>query len=273
MRTRRDLLGEKFGDLVVIEKMKSRKLEGNKSERRWKCRCTCGNEIELSTDRLMRGKSNCGCKNKIRDITGKKFGRLTVLRQEGIDKWGKRIWLCKCVCGNTKIVRTEALTSGDTKSCGCLLHETRQKTYSNLNKTHGMTNTRLYKKWRGIICRCYSEGTNGYKNYGGRGIKVCNEWKNDFMSFYEWAIATGYKQGLTIDRIDVNDDYKPDNCKWATIKEQQNNKRSNCFLEYEGEIKTLKQWSEKFNIKYATLKCRKDKGWNVQEILFGRKRR
>lgn len=266
----KDLRGEKFGDLEVIDKIGSRKRRG-KSEIYWRCKCSCGREIEATTDMLSQGKTNCGCKNnKTKNLIGKKFGRLTVVDYIGKNKNMKRIWLCKCECGKEKEVPTSYLTSGDTKSCGCLLSDRSREFYSKLNKTHGMTHTRLYVKWRGMIDRCYNKRTNGYENYGGRGIKVCNEWRNDFKKFYEWANKTGYKNGLTIDRIDVNKDYCPNNCRWATIKEQANNKRNNCYLTYNGKKRTLKQWSEKLNVKYATLKCRKDKGWKNEEILFGR---
>lgn len=266
----KNLLGMQFGNLKIIEKIGSKKRRG-RSEIHWLCKCICGNEIEVTTNMLSKGKTNCGCKNnKTKNLIGKKFGRLKVIKYVGKDENKQRIWLCKCDCGKEKRVSTRYLTSGDTKSCGCLLSDTSREYYSKLNKTHGMTHTRLYTKWRGMIDRCYNKNTNGYNNYGGRGIKVCDEWKNNFENFYDWAIKTGYKDGLTIDRINVNEDYSPSNCKWATVKEQANNKRNNCYLDYKGEKRTLKQWSEKLNVKYATLKCRKDKGWKNEEILFGR---
>lgn len=271
----KDLLGKQYGDLKIIEKLGSREKRG-RNEIYWKCKCICGNEIELTTDMLSRGKKNCGCKNpKNKNLIGEKFGRLTVINYISKDKNKQRIWLCKCDCGNEKMVPTKYLTSGDTKSCGCLLSDTSREYYSKLNLTHGMTHTKLHIKWQGMIDRCYRKTTNGYENYGGRGIKVCNEWtdkENGFINFYNWAIKSGYKDGLTIDRIDANGDYKPNNCRWATFKEQNNNKRNNCFLEYNGERHTLKEWSEKLNLNYDTIRCRKSKGWNNHEILFGRKK-
>lgn len=209
----------------------------------------------------------------IRNLTGEKFGRLTVLKYIGKSKTHQKLWLCKCECGNEKITTTAYLSSGDTKSCGCLSKERSRFFYSELNKTHGMTNTRLYRKWRGIIDRCYNVKTNGYKNYGGRGIKVCDEWKKDYMNFYNWAYKTGYKDGLTIDRINNDGDYEPNNCRWLTVKEQCNHKRNNHLLTYNGMTYTLKQWSEKLNISYSTIKGRSLKGWNNEEILFGKTKR
>jgi len=205
------------------------------------------------------------------DLTGKKFGRLTVIAEESLrKKIGYKKWICKCDCGKYITTQTRYLTSGDTKSCGCLLSDTSKKYYSQLNKTHGMSHSKLHVKWQGMRDRCYRENTNGYENYGGRGIKVCDEWKKDFNNFYKWAIETGYKEGMTIDRIDVNGNYEPSNCRWATHKEQSNNKRNSHFIEYKGERHTLKQWSEKLGVSYSTIKCRSLKGWSNEEILLGR---
>ena len=145
---------------------------------------------------------------KLNDLTGQRFGRLTVLERTELK------WLCKCDCGNKKIVAGGHLVSGDTKSCGCLRIK------------HGMRNTRLYSIWHGMKERCYNTKHKFYKHYGGRGIKVCEEWKNDFQTFADWALSHGYADNLTIDRIDVNGNYEPSNCQWATNAEQQRNKRN-----------------------------------------------
>lgn len=112
--------------------------------------------------------------------------------------------------------------------------------------------------------------TQNYKHYGARGIKMCDDWKNDFMTFYNWAMSNGYKEGLTIDRIDVNGNYEPNNCRWVDIKTQSNNKRNNIYLAYGGKTQTLKEWAEELNVNYCTLWRRYNKQWSIDEILYGR---
>lgn len=192
-----------------------------------------------------------------KNIVGNKYGKLLVL--EATEKRSSNrniIWKCLCECGNIAFVTTNSLNSGHTKSCGCLLN---YNTLSQAGKKggsigkHYLSKTNLYKVYNHMIYRCYNKKNISYKNYGGRGIKVCEEWKNDFMSFYNWAINNGYRADLTLDRIDVNGNYEPNNCRWATIKEQANNKRNNRFVEYKNEKYTISQLSDKMNVKYNTL--------------------
>lgn len=131
----------------------------------------------------------------------------------------------------------------------------------------GKRYTRLYKIWCGMKYRCYNANYDGYNNYGGRGIIVCQEWINDFGNFYEWAIKNGYKDTLTIERIDVNGNYCPENCKWATMKEQENNKRNNTVLEYNGEKRTVSEWADKLQVSKETLYSRLKSGWSVERVL------
>lgn len=193
---------------------------------------------------------------KFQDLTGQRFGRLVALKRvEG--KNGRKEWLCQCDCGAIKAITAGALTSGETKSCGCLQKELLSKRV----KTHGKSNDRLYWVWRDMKLRCYVPSTNGYNRYGGEGKTVCKEWLDDFQSFYDWAVANGYdenKQSMqcTIERIDGNKGYSPENCRLATMKEQANNRRNNHFLEYKGKRQTMKQWAEETGIKYSTLKRR-----------------
>lgn len=168
------------------------------------------------------------------DITGKKFGNLTAVK-----KIDSKYWLFKCDCGKEKKIKKTNVVCGITKSCGCLWY----KEVALGNKKHGMSKTRLYECWRDMRNRCYLKTRYDYKRYGGRGIVVCDEWKNKFEPFYDWAINNGYKDYLTIDRIDVNGNYCPENCRWATKKEQALNRRTTVFVEYNGEKHSLKDWA------------------------------
>lgn len=175
--------------------------------------------------------------HKLIDMSGQRFGRLTVIRREG-SRNKRALWHCICDCGNEITVIGKNLRNGNTKSCGCIQ---REKAASRLT-THGMRRTRLYKIWAGIKARCLRETEPGYIHYGGRGISVCEEWKNSFEAFRDWALSHGYSDDLSIDRIDVNGNYCPENCRWATDEEQKNNMRSNRKLTFNGETHTLAEW-------------------------------
>ena len=194
-------------------------------------------------------------------MIGQKFGRLTVLEElPERNKHGLIVYKCLCDCGNYKNVRGTHLRSGAVKSCGCLIYKIK----------HGKIKTRLYKIWQGIKTRCYNENDKSYKNYGGRGIIMCEEWLNDFMNFYNWSMKNGYKDNLTIDRIDVNGNYEPSNCRWVTNQEQHNNTRRNVYLTYHGKTQNIMQWCNELNLNYHTIRMRHNKGWSDKECLFGR---
>ena len=205
---------------------------------------------------------------KFQDLTGQKFGRLKILKlaykKIRNDKKSSRCyWLCQCDCGNTSIVLTDLLKSGHTQSCGCIAKEKRLKALTK----HNLSNTRLYNIWCGIKSRCYNKNFIEYKNYGGRGITICNEWKNDFQNFYDWSMTNGYTDDLSIDRIDVNGNYEASNCRWVTQKQQCRNMRKSHYLTYNNETLTVAEWAEKLNIKYSTLIARCYKNWTEEEIL------
>lgn len=201
---------------------------------------------------------------KIKDLTGQKFGRLTVIKRIGSNKQREAIWLCKCECGNEKVVVGSSLRKGQTQSCGCLMKERIKKA----NTKHGCKGTKLYECWHHMKERCYLKNFHGYFNYGGRGITMCDEWKNDFITFRDWAISNGYKDGLTIERIDVNGNYCPENCRWITMKEQQRNKRNTFYVTYKGVTKPLVEWSEVLNISYYTLRERLvGMDWSIEKTL------
>lgn len=134
---------------------------------------------------------------------------------------------------------------------------------------HGLSNTRLHKIWHSMYCRCYYKSTNQYKNYGGKGIKVCKEWKHieGFVNFYNWSIANGYKDNLTLDRIDNNKDYSPQNCRWVTYKQQCRNKTNNVYYTFKNETKTSKEWCEIYNISQTTLNDRLKRNWTLEQAL------
>lgn len=194
------------------------------------------------------------------DLTGQRFGRLTVESFLYMDKNRHSMWICKCDCGKTKIVQSNNLKSGHTKSCGCL--------YEEVNVKHRKHGTRLYRIWRGMVTRTENKGDKRFCDYGGRGIRICEEWRKDFQKFYDWAMSHGYDKNLTIDRIDNDKGYYPDNCRWADRKTQSNNRRYNVRIKYQGEQHTLSQWSEKLGIAEGTLwnrlylRC-----WTVEEAF------
>ena len=201
---------------------------------------------------------------KFEDLTGKRYGRLTVIKR--VHKDGEKCshWLCKCDCGNETTVIACNLKAGRTQSCGCLNREAAKTAHT----THGHTGTRIYNVYHKMIDRTINPNDKSYKDYGGRGIKICDEWLNDFVSFYNWSIANGYKDGLTIDRIDVNGGYNPQNCRWATPKDQANNRRSNVNITYKGQTQTMMQWAELLNINYITLWKRiKQYHWSIERAF------
>lgn len=184
-----------------------------------------------------------------KDLINKKFNKLVVLEKYGTNKYNKQLWKCKCDCGKEIIIDTSSLTTGNTKSCGCYKNEL----IKNLNYKHGKSHTQLYYVWQSMRKRCLNKKNKEYRLYGERGIKVCKEWLNDFQCFYIWAIQNGYKKGLSIDRINVNGNYEPNNCRWTTYKEQANNTRRNKYIEYLGNKITISNACKKIKIPVSTI--------------------
>ena len=208
-------------------------------------------------------------KTTSKELIGKKFGRLTVLSVSKPYIWKDKVvdyYLnCKCDCGKAVEVRRGSLMlKNGTKSCGCI-HTER---LVNRKSIHNLSHTNLYHRYFQIKDRCYNPKCKSYKNYGGRGIKMCDEWLNSFKSFYEWAFKNGYKKELTIDRINVNGDYSPDNCRWATDKEQALNTRRNRFYTYNGKTLSIIQWGYELGGGQNLVKDRIDKlGWDIEKAL------
>nr|DAK65499.1 MAG TPA: PVL ORF-50-like family [Caudoviricetes sp.] len=280
-----DLIGKRFGMLTVLYKTENHKWDLT----HWMCQCDCGNEKEVTTNDLTRGKvKSCGClvhaprkktaatkppkipkvkkikEEKVKkqpiDLTGQKFGMLTVLRKSENKSPKGVLWVCRCDCGNIKEYPTSRLRNGTYKSCGCLT-ATRG----------GATNLKIYHVWDGMLKRCENPTSISYKNYGGRGIKVCDEW-HDFDVFKKWADESGYDENAsrgkcTLERIDGDGNYCPENCTWIDMKQQCNHRRSCHYFEIDGITHTMKEWAKIYNIKYETVQGRLQRGWNEYDAL------
>ena len=206
-------------------------------------------------------------------MTGMRFGNLTVIGQAddqiSPDGRHRKMWLCQCDCGNKKTVNGDNLRDRRTISCGCF----QKKRAHDANTVHGDTDSRLYNVWSAIKRRCYNSKVPEYKNYGGRGISMCKDWKDDYSSFRDWAYQAGYDKAAprgvcTIDRIDNDGDYSPNNCRWVTQKMQMNNVRYNRHVEYQGESYTISQLAELVGIPYERLYQRIGVyGFNVEDAI------
>lgn len=211
-----------------------------------------------------------------KDLTGKKFGKLEVLKldhkkqklnKKGIKTGRVYYWLCRCECGKEKVIRGSNLTTGLSQSCGCLRKEISSRYFEEQRTKHNLSKSRIYRIYQHIKHRCYLVGDVDYKNYGARGIKICEEWKNDFKAFYDWAMLNGYADNLTIDRIDVNGNYEPSNCRWVTKEIQNKNTRRNINITYNGKTHNVREWSKIIGISAFTLYDRLNRGWSVEKTL------
>ena len=204
--------------------------------------------------------------SKIIDITGQRFGRLVVIGRVP-NKTGRRetLWRCKCDCGNETVVAKGHLTTGHTQSCGCYLKERSHDKRPSVSK-HYLCKTRIYRIWGGMMDRTTNPNSRSYKNYMGRGIDICDEWK-EFNNFKDWAFSHGYADNLSIDRIDVNGNYEPTNCRWVDNRTQSRNKRGTLYATRKGETKPLIDWCEIEGINYNRVHQRITAGWTVEEAL------
>lgn len=200
---------------------------------------------------------------KTPDLSGKRIGMLTVLCVYGKNKYGQVVWECVCDCGKITHPTSGDLLSGHTTSCGCV----RGKKLGNFARTHGESRTRLYKEWQDMRYRCYNPNNSYYENYGMRGIIVCQEWKDSYESFRNWAINNGYSENLTLDRIDVNGNYEPSNCRWSNQYEQANNRTNNNIVSYHGKIDTLTNMCRSLNVNYSVIKSRIRLGYSFEEAI------
>lgn len=255
-----DLTGQRFGRLVVLEQ------DFSPQKRRdafWLCECDCGNKKIIQGRHLRSGESkSCGCRPRTRDcieLTGKRFGRLIVLERDSSPKKERgACWLCRCDCGEHTIVPSISLRKGSTQSCGCL----RNQRVSETHNVHGMTGTTTYVVWQGMLSRC----DNGIKNYGERGISVCERWRK----FENFLADMGERpKGMSLDRIDNDGNYEPGNCRSADGPTQHRNKRTNVFITVDGQRKTLAEWAEVLGVPRKKLYRRRSWGWPDEHILFG----
>lgn len=233
------LIGNRFGKLT-IESYNGRSHRGDNL---WRCRCDCGEIVVGRTENVTQDNSACtSCKRqaapaaveRTKALLGKRFGRLVVKEYVGKTAGDANLWLCKCDCGKEVSVRTGSLNSGVTKSCGCYA-----KAVASTPKLHGLSKHPLYAVWAAMKDRCSNPNNELFHRYGGRGIVVCDEWRDSFVTFYGWAMSSGYRPGITLDRRDNDGDYDPDNCRWRTYSEQmQNTSRTKISPEQIAMIKT-----------------------------------
>lgn len=208
-------------------------------------------------------------KTKALDIAGRRFGRLIAIKPEKYKIGRKTIWLCICDCGNETRASIDKLNSGEKKSCGCLK---KSKAVENLKKikkvhsTHNQSKTRLYNIYTHMKGRCNNQNNKKYSCYGARGIKVCKEWLESYEKFAAWAKLNGYSDGLTIERIDVNGDYSPQNCKWISMKDQCHNKQNTIRIDDNGELLSVKDFSNKYSIPEKTVFWRISHNWNIDRL-------
>ncbi len=205
-------------------------------------------------------------------MIGKNVGRLTIKSHSHTDK--ERYWCCECECGKQSVHSTrrlnEAMKLGSNIGCECFRLATLKKAIvaaTKANTRHGLCHSKLHYMYDNMVKRCYTPSANRYDRYGGRGITVCDEWKNNRSSFYEWALSNKWREGLSLDRIDIDGHYCPDNCRFIPLAQQANNTSRNRFLEWQGKRQTVAEWARELNINAGALQHRVDRGWSLERIF------
>lgn len=270
-----DIVNKRFGKLVVVKfDHKKPHKTGTGFTYYYLCQCDCGNMkiIDRSSLKRTNGTKSCGCISIGENIIGEKFGQLTVLKTDhltprynpnGSLKGHRIFYLCQCTCGNTIVVNRDYLLQSREPSCGCVSKDNQRRA----KITHNLSSHRLYNIYHKIIARCYKSNNKSYKDYGARGIIMDKGWKKDFVSFYNWAINNGYQDNLSLDRIDVNGNYEPSNCRWVTSKIQNNNKRSNFMVTIYNRTQTLSEWCTEKGLNYNVVLSRLSRGWSLEDAM------
>jgi hypothetical protein len=254
-RKRAELAGRRFGSLTVVRPLET--IPGKNLQ--WECICECGATSYVTSSNLLAGgqKRRCCCL-KVQDLSGRRFGKLTVLRRsENRSTDGRLQWVCQCDCGKVTEVRDKQLRKkrGRTNSCGCLRDRT----------VHGLAGDPTYNSWKSMIARCHNERATDFEDYGGRGISVCERWRESVLNFLE---DMGPRlPGTTLDRKDPGGNYEPGNCRWATDEAQSRNKRNNRYLECDGQRMVLADWSRKYGVSQALILARLELGWSECEAI------
>lgn len=193
----------------------------------------------------------------LNSLIGKKFNMLTIISHKKKGKNNNNYFVCKCDCGKTTEIRASHILNDNQLSCGCI----------RIKYEDSKIGTKLYDTWNRMMHRCYDVKNHKYPRYGARGIKICDEWKNNYDNFYKWSIENGFQLGLSIDRINNNGNYEPSNCRWATRKQQMNNTSRNSYLTFNNQTHTLAEWSDLLGIKYGTICSRIHRRKSVSEVL------
>lgn len=269
-----DPVGDKIGKLTVLREVEHQVHPNGKTSRRFECVCDCGNHSFVIIEDLKRNTihscGHCGRPSNEYEVKpGSRYGRLVVIREgnDTKDCYGRRVRMveCKCDCGKTHIVPFRDLRYGNVKSCGCLAVEKFTERFTK----HGLSHKHpLYHIWKGMRSRCMSKSSHAYRDYGGRGITLCDEWKSDFKSFYDWSLQNGWSEDKSIDRIDNNKGYSPDNCRYTDRFTQARNKRSNLEVVYKGrKWHCLAQFCEDLGLDYRTIYQRIKRGLTIERAI------
>lgn len=266
----KDITGMRFGYVIVIREADPIMRDSGVMERRWLCKCDCGNYVTINRSTLKPGtKSSCGCKIKPIDInSGDRFGKLVVIKQcENVrDSSGhmRRAFICRCDCGRIVRVKGHDFNRGRIKCGHCS-----KNTPKNKKQRKYIKNKRLHNIWYNMKKRCEDPNNHAFKYYGARGITVCNEWEgeNGYTNFEKWATDNGYASDLTIDRINPNSEYSPNNCRWADSKTQMRNRTNNVHVEFKGRMEVLSEIAEEVGVKYGQLYSRLKKGMSVDDAI------